>query len=348
MTWLWRWAKRGAFVLCLCVIGLLAPVGYVEIACRGNGAPEPYAALIAPDHHRPETRTLMTYPEWHIVHAYQDYGEVIRTGDPHDYGYLKGISGFWGALCQLSKAAPAHGDIDSATKQMVYVIGVSFTAELLLKAAYEETLGKLFAALRGPERAPLDDISARQAADYARFLQQVPWYKWGFREDVAELNAHAAQSLRDTERRVALGLEFKAKAAYADVIAKAVAQVGPDELTLRMIAADLPDIAPYENVVAIGETSKGTELETPRYRELTHLMLQMAMDGAEFVEIAGNDDILFTALSARETHPQAIYSAPRQGFGDHRHLILVKVTDLARTLRKMHAAGVTVEHIHDY
>jgi hypothetical protein len=31
--------------------------------------------LVGADWQRPEGRTLMTYPEWHIVHAYEDYAE---------------------------------------------------------------------------------------------------------------------------------------------------------------------------------------------------------------------------------------------------------------------------------
>ncbi|MDM7932514.1 hypothetical protein [Tabrizicola sp.] len=89
---------------------------------------------------------------------------------------------------------------------MVYTIGVSFTAGFLAKAGYEETLGRLFVLLRGPVRAPLDDISARQAADYAVFLQQVPWHKWDFPRDAADLDKSASTTLRDRERRVALGL----------------------------------------------------------------------------------------------------------------------------------------------
>lgn len=350
MTLLWRFTKLLALLLVVLAIGLSAPVVYVETMCRGTGTPQPYDALIDPAHHRPESRTLLTYPEWHIVHAYEDYAKVVRSGDPHDYGFLRGIGGFWSSLCALSQNAADHGSIDGDTKQMVYVIGVSFTAELALKGVYEETLGRLFATLRGPQRAPLDDLSAEQAAAYAEFLQQVPWYKWPFREDIQDLNSCASPVLRDRERRLALGLEYRAKAAYADVIAQAVAEVGQDELTLRMIVtgANTQHLSGYEGVRVVKERPDGVEIETPRYRALTHLLQTMATDGVNLVEIAGNDDILFTALSDQQTEPGALFSRPRQGFGDYRHLILVKVRDLARQLRKMEGSGLKLEHVHDY
>ena len=67
------------------------------------------------------------------------------------------------------------GEITTDTKLTIYTIGVSFTAELLAKAAYEETLGRIATLIRGAARAPLDDVSAGQARDYAAVRQQVPW-----------------------------------------------------------------------------------------------------------------------------------------------------------------------------
>ncbi|PSL19344.1 hypothetical protein [Shimia abyssi] len=346
MKTLWRWVRRLVLVLLVAVIGLASPVIYVETMCRGDGDVTLYAPQLAAEHHRPEARTLMTYPEWHIVHAYEDYAKVIETGDPHEFGYLRAIGGFWSSLCVLSKASADLGPVDGGTKQMVHVIGVSFTAELLMKAAYEETLGRIAAALRGAPRAPLDDLSADQAAKYARFLQQTPWYQWPFETDATDLKSNNTGSLRDRERAIALGLEYSAKAAYARAIAQAVAQVGPDELTLRMIVTGLD--APLPETRIMRQTPSVTEIETPRYRTLTHLMVGMAMDDVDFVEIAGNDDILFTALSGQPTVEQALLSLPRQGFGDYRHLIMIKVTDLADQLRNLDASGLTLEHVHDY
>jgi hypothetical protein len=44
----------------------------------------------------------------------------------------------------------------------------------------------------------------------------------------------------------------------------------------------------------------------------------------------------------------AIFSFPRQGHGDYRHLIMVKVADLMPLLRRLSDGPARLEHIHDY
>ncbi len=341
-----RTLGRVLLVGLLLVAGLFAPVAYVETMCRSDLAANPYSPILPAKAQRAEARTLLTYPEWHIVHAYEDYAQVIRSGAPHEFGYLRAMSGFWSSLCAVSRQAGALGGVDGATKQMVYTIGVSFTAELALKAAYEETLGRLAVWLRGDQRAPLDDLSARQAADYAAFLQQVPWYQWDFRRDAAQLQAARTDALRDRERVLALGLEYRAKAAYAGVIAGAVAGMPPDALRMRVVLRGVSpaDLARVDGVTVIAPRAEGIEVELPRYRAFTHLAKTLADQGAEFVEIAGNDDILYSTLSNQPDQPGALHSVARQGFGDWRHLHLIKVADLAGVLRR----DTGVEHIHDY
>ena len=240
------------------------------------------------------------------------------------------------------------GGITSDSKTTIYTIGVSFTAELLAKAAYEETIGRIATWLRGPTRAPLDDISARQAAEYATFLQQTPWYKWDFPSDKAELDTAATDALRDRERALALGFEFSAKASYALVIAGAVADMEADELRLRSVVTGLSAeaLATTPGVTVVETLPQGVLIETDRYRVFTRILEGLAAQSADIVEIAGNDDILFTAISDQPTTDGALYSFPRQGYGDFRHLIVLPVTELAERLRNLD--GLTLEHAHDY
>lgn len=337
-----KWLGLGLLTL---ILSLAAPVLWVETMCRPQGDVAAYQAILPPEHHRPEGQTLMTWPEWQIVRAYEDYAEEIRNGDPQDYDFLPEIWRFWGSVCTLSKASGPLGGFPGDTKAMVYTIGVSFSLELGLKAAYEESLGRLAVWQRGPGRAVLDDVSAQMAADYAAFLSQVPWYRWDFTGDADRLAAEATPGLRNTERRFALGLEFRAKAVYAAMIGKAVAATGFDELTMRVVVRGLDSktLASLPGVTVIAERPEGLEVETPRYAAFTDLARRIAAAGGVFVEIAGNDDILYTALSAEAAAPGALMSFARQGFGDFRHLHLIRVAGLAAALQ---AGGV--EHVHDY
>lgn len=348
MRGLVRVLKRALQLLLMLVLTLAAPVIYVETMCRGDATPLPATPLSGET--RPEIRTLLTYPEWHIVHAYDDYAVTIREGDPHDFRYLQAIAGYWSSLCTLTGQSAALGEIDGPTRQLVHVIGVSFTFEMLMKAAYEETIGRVATIIRGPQHARLDNLSAQQAAEYAAFLQQVPWYRYDFRADAATLNAAATDAFRDRERATALGLEHLARAAYANVIGRAVAATGFDDLTLQMVVTGLTpeQLEATQGVTVLREVAGGLEIETPRYRELTGILAQWADQGATFLDMAGNDQIMFTAISDAPTEADAMASLARQGYGDTRHLFLVPVASLAESLRSLPARGLRLEHVHDY
>ena len=338
-----RWLRRIGLLVLLPVAALAAPILYVEAACRPQGAPQAYASLLPERDRRPEARTLLTWPEWHVVHAYDDYARVIAEGPPHAYGFWSSIRGFWDGLCAMSRASGPHGGFDGGTKQMAYVVGASFTAELAMKALYEETVGRLF-AMGG--RSEADAISAAQAADYAAFLTQTPWYLYDFREDTAELSA-ATGTLRDAERRAALGIEYRAKALYGGVIEEAVGAVGADALTMRSVIAGIDPVAlrGMEDVTVVGSIAEGAVIETPRYRAFTEMLPVLAEAGGRFVEIAGNDEIMLTAL-ADAPYEDALRSMERQGYGDVRSLILMPVSELLDFVRD--PGPPRLEHVHDY
>ena len=259
--------------------------------------------------------------------------------------------GFWSSLCKLSKKIDAHGGFPSQTKLMIYTIGVSFSLEFILKALYEESIGRIFVLTRGSSSAPLDVISAKQARSYAEFLRQTPWYKWDFQKDKEELKSKQTNQLRDRERAFALGLEFGAKASYAKIIANAVQNIGYDNLKLRIIVKGLSEekLEAFPEIRIIQIRTSGIEIETPRYRRLTKILVLMANMGADFVEIAGNDDIMISYLSKTKSNAlQSLYSFDRQGFQDKRHLELLKVTKLAERIRYIERSESRLEHIHDY
>jgi hypothetical protein len=111
---------------------------------------------------------------------------------------------------------------------------------MLAKGAYEETLGRATAWLRGPRKTPQDAVIAAMAADYAAFLRQTPWYLYPFNRKAHELwAAPVGLSFRGWERRLGIGLEFEAKAVYAKVLARAVAATAPAQLVIRSVVSGL-------------------------------------------------------------------------------------------------------------
>jgi hypothetical protein len=100
-------------------------------------------------------------------------------------------------------------------------------------------------------------------------------------------------------------------------------------------------------VTVIGARPEGVEIETDRYAAFTDLAKALAAAGVDFVEIAGNDDIMVTVLTAAPAEA-ALYTVGRQGFGDSRQLLDLKVADLARVIRELEGGPVRLEHVHDY
>jgi hypothetical protein len=175
----WRFVKWPLAALGVGWLLLLLPVGYVELACRGDAVPQGYRPLIADAaHQRREANTYLTYPEWHIVYAYDGLAEALKTGDEHAFDYVASVAGFWRATCAVMQVADAHGGADFDTRTMIHTIGVSFTAEMAAKAAYEETVGRATGWMRGREKTPQDRAVAAMAIDYAAFLRQTPWYQY--------------------------------------------------------------------------------------------------------------------------------------------------------------------------
>ena len=348
-----------AVVLVAGIAALLSPVAYVETFCRADAEPQDYTPLIADaEFQRAEANSYLTYPEWHIVYAYEGLAKTLETTDEHGFDYLASIAGFWRSFCALNQQANRHGGGDFNTRGTIHVIGVSYTLELIMKAAYEETVGRLFALIRGPEKAPQDLYAARMAADYAGFLQQVPWYKYDFEKAKQELWAEPVTSFaRGWERRLALGGEFSAKTAYAQAIASAVEAAGVAILRIRSVVRglDAETLASIEGVDVIGTTADGVLIETPRYRKFTRILERIVDLGGTVADIAGNDDIMLAAVGWDDPDLDSLSRGtilariPRDGYdGSARWLVGLKVRDIGPVLDAIEANGLKLEHIYDY
>jgi hypothetical protein len=347
------WSLAG---FALALVLLLTPVAYIELACRGDAESQAYRPVIAdPSFQRREANTYLTYPEWHIVFAYDGLAEVLKAGDEYSFDYLPSVSRFWSSTCSLMRVADEHGGADFGTRSMIHTIGVSFTIEMVMKGAYEETIGRAAAWWRGPRKTPQDVVVAGMASDYAAFLRQTPWYRYPFRRQANALWAAPLDGrLRGWERRLAVGLEFQAKAVYGRVIERAAA-AAPAQLSIRSIVSGLDPmiLASIPDVTVVGVHGRGVEIETPRYDLFTRILADIARRRGTIQEIAGNDDVMVTITvpqdsDARVQHAVVLMRMKRDGFPSDRLLVNVKVPDLAPLLNALPLGDPGIEHVFDY
>lgn len=351
-----RWAKRLIVGLTGVLLLLCAPVGYVELACRGDVEPQVYEPLITDaDQHRVEANSYLTYPEWHIVYAYDGLAQALRAGDEHAFEFGPSIWRFWTATCALMRVADTHGGADVATRSMIHTIGVSFTVEMAIKGLYEETIGRTTAWLRGPRKTPQDLVVADIATEYGAFLRQTPWYRYPFRRAAARLWAAPVHDVpRGWERRIGIGLEFQTKAAYAVLIGQAAA-ADPAPLTIRSVVSGLSaaELAGIPDVIVVRTRDSGVEIESPRYDRFTNILAEIARRKGIVREIAGNDEVMVTLTRPLGSNMvirsgTVIMSMKRDGVASERVLLNVPVRDLTALLNAHTLGDPGVEHVFDY
>ena len=360
-----RWAKRVAGLLVVVVLLLAAPALWIETMCTTPR--EPGTLTRAPlvedqGYARRESDSYLTFPEWHIVYAYEDLAGVLRHGDESGFAYGRQIAGFWTSLCRLNRVVTARGPIGSETRIMLYTIGWSFTAELAVKGAYENTVGRLFEWLRGPGKTAEDEFAARETQRYAEFLRQTPWYEYPFGWRLLafwrSVPWRGDDLPRKLERRAVVSAEYTTKALYAALIGFASgAALGEADLEISTVVAglDRSGAGREPQVTVVRELGAGrTLIRTPRYQAYTDLLVRLARRGVDVVEIAGNHRVLVTVLAPPGPLPvlpgvTVLFEAGIQSRPDRRRVGLdVSVERLAAAVRALEAAGVGIEHIYDY
>ncbi len=163
------------------------------------------------------------------------------------------------------------------------------------------------------------------------------------------------------ERRIALSLEWGAKAIYAKAMGL-LAGAAPAKLTIETIIGgiDKDALSADRDATIRGERAEGFVVETPRYRAYTEFLKRIAMAGGSIREIAGNDRIFVTAIAAAARPPsradaifdgkaRVIFTVPVQAAPGRERLGLeLAVSDLAAFIRAAPSLGLTFEHAYDY
>lgn len=371
--WLWRLVKLAVW---LAVVVVLVPVvglayGFLTTSPLdggpppgGLGAPPPKeladkVRAEIPGYQRPEESTYLTYPEWAIVYAARDYAAYVKDNQPSGFPYWSYVGRFWQDYAMVIRASEAY-PFNFQNHQMLAVIGTSHTIEHGLQWAYENTVGRATEVAAG-RRTAADRYLAAVAADYAAFLDQVPWYRFPYAEKrsglLAVRPAAGDGGVRPGERKLAFGLAYTVKQAYADLLRSALAATAEPALLdihvwakgpVGQVARNEPDTA-----LELDLGDEGAVFVTRRYQVFTDMIPRLIGKGVSFVEIGGNDEIMLSVLSDHAVAPpegsRQLFSYPLPATPQTRRTgLMVAVRKLDSVLPQLQKAGARLEHVYDY
>lgn len=368
-----RYARRIRRAIVVAFTALLVIIA-VEIAigwrCNLRGdvpapttRPQQREAITAgiKDYARPEDDTYLSYAEWYIVWSYQEKADFQQEHLPSGFPYFGAVRQYWGSYCCISRLTRGKYPFNGGEQVMLVVIGTSFSAEYILKSAYEKTIGRVSEWTSGGQRVEEDEYAYKVAREYADFVHIRPFYEFRFAHHVAglwrETHFWGAHWLRKCERKVFLSVDYAVEAFYCWLIEKAT------HATYGYEPADTYAWIDNSNPVVFRELPRVKEVkqagprayivDISRYQEFTSIALELVQRDVRFVEIAGNSRIIVSALapdSWRYAGPGTqLFTAPVLTRPRTQRVVIgsdvAMLNDVLKTLR---TDRVTIEHIYDY
>jgi hypothetical protein len=304
-----KWLLRVG-IAALCVF--LAAAAIFELHCstvRGGFQPSGVTATGAgiPGYARPEDDTFLTYAEWYIVWSYQEKARWQQTHLPSGFPYFGAIGQYWSGYCCSYGVVRGRYPFNLGDHLMLVVIGTSFTVEYAIKGVYENTVGRLTERIGGREPSEEDQYAARISQDYGVFVADRPFYEFPFFSALRGLwtgtQRWGPHVLRKWERKMWLSLDYGIEAVYCGLIEFASHAVyGVEDDATYALIENAPD-AVLSRIPAVGKVKlAGPDtfiIRMPRYQKFTDATVQLLRAQAQFVEIAGNRQIMMTTVVPR-------------------------------------------------
>jgi hypothetical protein len=369
-----RWLRR-IFLAFIAASLLLALVICIEVAigwrCNLRSQVHAYVARLPDpqlatasfkDYSRPEDDTFLSYPEWYIVWSYQEKADFQKDHLPSGFPYLGAVRQYWSSYCCISRLIRGKYPFNGGEQLMLVVIGTSFSAEYLLKGAYEKTIGRLSEWSSNHEATEEDAFAYKVAREYADFVHVRPFYEFHFARQIhglwSETHLFGPHFLRKWERKSFLTADYTTEAFYCWTIERLthlsygfeptetyawITNVGPEVLSYSSRIKVIKQVSPSEFLVDI-----------PRYQEFTSVSQNFVVRGVRFVEIAGNSQIIVSVLAPRlwdygNKDAQELFSSPILTVpGMKRVVMRCEVASLSALVADLQLSGVTFEHIYDY
>ena len=309
-----------------------------------------------------EEQTFLSLPEWYLVFNPNEYADFLERGNnPSDFPFFSSIDEYWSLFDRVNLLGEDLYPENSEYQLMLWVIGISTTAEFVAKGAYENTVGR-FTRWTASGDTPEDVLIQEAHRAYARLIYVEPWYNFPFwnhaRRIWTETPFFGENFIRKLERKLMFTAEFGFKGIYARAVgfgAKTAYEESDGLVTLHVVAdaAIVPTVDPRINVLK--DLGEGDLIITlPRWGEFTEIVPKLAKAGVRFVEISGNDEILITTVETRDQADKPekarflFHSAVVSPTNMQRSVYLVRVEDLSSVLNSLEATGSTLEHVFDY
>ncbi|MCH1912622.1 FAD-binding oxidoreductase [Leptospira noguchii] len=299
------------------------------------------------DYTRNEDQTFLTLPEWYIVFSSDEYANFLMHSRPSAFPYFGSIAQFWKMYGRVIVKTWNDYEFNWGYHLMINVIGVSYSAELMLKSLYENTFGRCTEWIAGTNgltsETNVEAYMQKVARDYTDFVRLRPWYEYPFYSKFKEFwtirDGDNTSFVRRWERRFFFSTELLVKALYGKLIALGTESVYAPET--------------FEVKAWVVENGKGTIRSIPRYEAFTKAVPEIVKKNVSFVEIAGNRKILMTLIVPSEVNlrdrEEVLYewnilTEPNQ----KRVAVVAPVSRLHEILINSEKNGFKVDHIFDY
>ncbi|HEX8173402.1 MAG TPA: hypothetical protein VF824_22900 [Thermoanaerobaculia bacterium] len=316
------------------------------------------AAQTPPEHRRPPDQTFLTFPEWFLVFSPAEYAAFTREHVPSRFPSLGHIAQFWRSYDAVWNATRGRYPFNGGYHVMILVIGTSTTVEYAVRAAYETLIGRLAELTRRHGMTAEERLAATYAQEYVDFIRVRPWYEFDFATRLRAIWTRTGMwgrdPLRKWERKYALTSEYGAKAIYGWMIMKATHAAYETPLPVTAAVIDRAPSRLPDGVTLLRALPDGALLVTlPRYEGFTIAASQLARDGVQFREVAGNrGPILLSVLQRGGDRNASDGLLLRQPIltepGTERLLVQVPVASLSAALARYTRPPYRVEHVFDY
>jgi hypothetical protein len=368
------WRGVQFFILLLLAIALLpSVVGLTRamIKCQPwvnveatSGEKDPLiqeAVKDIPEYARPEDLTYLTLPEWYIVYSTDEYAAFIAQNPPSQFPYFRAVGQYWQSYAVVCDVVRGKYPFNGEHQFALSFIGISFTAENMLKGVYEGTIGRI-SEWTASEPTEEDIYAAQVAKEYGEFLHMTPWYFFPFREKLQGLWQETSLSgpnlIRKSERKLSLTIEYGLKVLYAGFtrLGAQATYGGADVEKIYAVTDGFTQEVPDPDLELIKKIDGDRQLvRITRFEYFSYIVPRLIENGVQFIEIAGNDDILFTLLGPQDgdynfEHGEHLFSLPiLTQPGLTRVAINVRVPDISAFLQELKSrSDVQFEHMYDY